>query len=414
MALPGRQRRSSGGGALDYRQTVQDFSRSLALVVQEPELRELVAGWMADACGAGSTVLIFRGNQTGSFRLVASRGLGIRTSPIAKGLCFSDEGSLARWLQVNEQPLVFSKRPGMLDLLTESERDAVDELGLTACFPMVVANRLTGFVLVGGVDAAGAEPEFTDSRMELVAALTSHAALAFENAALAREHQLGLNRVYRAERLATAGELAAGTAHEIRNPLYAVRLTLEHVQNDYPVGSAKRQLVDDGLVEMNRIDQIASGLLSFGRPAEARFAMTDLVHVVQRSLRLVGAAAGKQDVAIESELPESLTLRLDRSLMTQLLVNLYLNALHAMPDGGTLRVKVERFEDAGAEIRVEDDGCGIAPEDMSRVFDAFYTTRSDGTGLGLSICHNIVKAHAGEIKIQSTPGKGTTVSVCLA
>ncbi|MGD2153224.1 MAG: ATP-binding protein, partial [Gemmatimonadales bacterium] len=127
---------------------------------------------------------------------------------------------------------------------------------------------------------------------------------------------------------------------------------------------------------------------------------------------LIDARARRSGVTVKVDGPESLSLAADGNLIKQVVLNVMMNALQAMPDGGTLSIAVERVGGA-AEIRVADSGCGIAVEDRERIFDPFFTTKKEGTGLGLSVCYGIVQRHGGEIEVDSEIGVGSTVRIRL-
>lgn len=380
----------------------------MTLIVDERELHEAVAATLRQVFGLGRVTFFLRDGDGTPFRVVSSRGVDDEQARTAE---FAADGRLARWLRVNEAPLVLEESPGIVAFLDEAERRTLERLGAAACFPLVAMNRLTGFLAVGPTDAA-AGFGLSAAERELLSALAGQATLAIENAALLREQKARLKRMYRAERLATAGELAAGAAHEIRNPLTAIRSVIQYLRTDYPAGSERAGLIDEVLAEVDRIDGIVEGLLSFARPAEARFERVDLVELLRHGIALVSARARAQRVATELALPDSLQVHADPNLLKQLLLNVFLNALQAMPGGGVLRLAAD-LRGGIAEIRATDTGCGIAPEHVERIFDPFFTTKRDGTGLGLSTSYGIVERHGGELEVESAVGRGTTIRIRL-
>ncbi|HEX2188888.1 MAG TPA: ATP-binding protein [Longimicrobiaceae bacterium] len=387
----------------DHLQTLHEFTRFLTLTADQEELFQGVAARLCDTFGLEGVAVFLRDGDGASFRAVAARGTA------AQDAVFPAEGKLARWLRVNEAPLFTGESPGVMEFLDEAERRALAALGAAACVPLVAVNRLTGFLTLGR--SRGGRPLDPASR-ELLLALAGQAALAFENAALAREGRARLKRMYRAERLATAGELAAGAAHEIRNPLAAIRSAIQYLRGDYAEGSDRASLVDDLLSEVDRIDGIVEGLLSFARPPVSLPEPVELPELLGQSVGLVAARARGQRVSVALDVPPVLSLHADPNQLKQVLLNVFLNALQAMPDGGELRVSAAPRGRA-VELRVADTGPGIAPEHLDRVFDPFFTTRPEGTGLGLSICYGIVERHGGEMEVRSEPGSGTEVVVRL-
>jgi len=249
--------------------------------------------------------------------------------------------------------------------------------------------------------------------------LASQASLAFENAALYRSQTERLNRLHRAERLAAVGQLAAGLAHEIRNPLTAIRSTMQYLLQGLTPGEARHQLVEELLSEVDRINSTLGGLLSLSRSGELRLIEIDLLVPLSLSLRLVQARADEQQVRLEPSLGrEPLRVLGDTNQLKQVFLNLLLNALQSMPEGGRIAVTASPSGPAtGAarwgQVRIVDTGQGIPSDQLRQVFDPFFTTKRDGTGLGLAICHGIIEQHQGEIRLESEEGRGTTAFVRL-
>jgi two-component system sensor histidine kinase HydH len=210
-------------------------------------------------------------------------------------------------------------------------------------------------------------------------------------------------KVRRSEKLAAVGKLAAGVAHEIRNPLSSIRgfaQFLRHALADRP---KDREYAEIMVKEVDRMNRVVTDLLTFARPLEAELAPTDLQELLEHVLRLVNADAQGRGVEIHKNISENLpAIDLDANQVTQCLLNLTLNALQALDAGGSIEVGATMAADySKLLIWVEDDGSGIPAVDLDKVFDPFFTTREQGTGLGLAIVHTIVENHNGEIRVQS-------------
>ena len=234
-----------------------------------------------------------------------------------------------------------------------------------------------------------------------------------------REQRDRLRRLYRAERLAAAGQLAAGVAHEIRNPLTSIRSTIQYLVPSFAAEPEKQELMGELLSEVDRINRIVNDLLSLARPSEFCAAEVELPELLEQSVLLVRTQADKQGVTIESTgSAPGLVVSADPNQLKQVFLNVLLNALQAMPDGGRLSVKLDRrpTDALGREwvhVVVADTGTGIPGEFLDKIFDPFFTLKREGTGLGLSISYNIVQQHEGEMEVQSQPGEGTTVNIRL-
>ena len=214
-------------------------------------------------------------------------------------------------------------------------------------------------------------------------------------------------KVRRSEKLAAIGELAAGIAHEIRNPLSSIRgfaQFLKHALKDKP----QEQVYAETMVaEVDRINRVVTDLLTFARPMEAELAPTDITELIEHTLRLVKAEADSRNVAIETRISDVSLLPLDANQMTQALLNLVLNAMQAVNQGGRVEIGADLNADESClHIWVADNGSGVTPAQRDRIFEPFFTTREKGTGLGLAIVHKIVENHQGEIKVESPPPGG--------
>jgi two-component system sensor histidine kinase HydH len=221
--------------------------------------------------------------------------------------------------------------------------------------------------------------------------------------------------IARSQHLASVGRLAAGVAHEIRNPLSSIKGFATYFKERYQNAPEDQQTANIMIQEVDRLNRVVGQLLEFSRPVTVSPKPTSIKTLVEDSVKLVEGQAHEKQITIKiinSSMVEELNLDPDR--ISQVLLNLYLNAIESMPAGGLLRVTLSsRTENKALEIEVSDTGCGISREDLSRIFDPYFTTKSSGTGLGLAIAHNIIEALGGQINVQSRMGQGTTFRITL-
>jgi len=215
-------------------------------------------------------------------------------------------------------------------------------------------------------------------------------------------------KVKRSEKLAAIGELAAGVAHEIRNPLSSIRgfaQFLRHALKDKP---QEKEYAATMVAEVDRINRVVTDLLTFARPMEAEVVPTDITDLIEHTVRLVQADARSRDVKIRTRIADLSRLPLDPNQMTQALLNLLLNAIQAVDRNGRIEIGADLDADESCLLLwVADNGPGIPSDQKEKIFEPFFTTRKKGTGLGLAIVHKIVENHQGEIKIES-PAEGTS------
>ncbi|GAB4341180.1 MAG: hypothetical protein Kow0037_27610 [Calditrichia bacterium] len=214
------------------------------------------------------------------------------------------------------------------------------------------------------------------------------------------------------ERLAALGQLAAGIAHEIKNPLNAIHLTIQHLSGKLsgPEGEKLQPYLKSVQSEIQRLDKLVNNFLSFARGEELQLAMADVTACVQEVLQLYEREFKTQNIQLDLRSSENFSAKLDVERFKTVLNNIILNAIQAMPDGGTLSIEADPKR---RQIKIRDTGRGIKAEDLPHVFDLFYTTKSSGSGLGLPISYKIMQAHRGDIRIESEPGKGTEVTITL-
>ncbi|MBI3077571.1 MAG: HAMP domain-containing protein [Deltaproteobacteria bacterium] len=303
------------------------------------------------------------------------------------------------------------------DLTTQIEPQTTDELGELAChFNRMIASVREGHEqnrqLVERIQRLNEELQ------EKVEAATSE--LAARNAELHRTNQALFSiqrRVSQADRLALAGRLAATFAHEIGTPLHSLAGHLELLEKELSDGAVPHQRDRLGIVrsQIDRIVEAVNGLLSLSRPQEARLEALDLNRVVRETGALIQPALAARQISLQMELSSvPLPVYGDVHRLEQVFLNLMTNAVDAMQEGGRLIARTSGV-DATVVATVEDTGVGIAPEDLRRIFNPFFTTKEigRGTGLGLFVCEQILKEHQGKISVESEPGKGTRVIVSL-
>jgi len=223
-----------------------------------------------------------------------------------------------------------------------------------------------------------------------------------------------------AEHLATLGELAAGVAHEIRNPLAGIAGAIEIITKEFPKNHPDREVLEDLRQEVRRIEKTLNDLLVYARPKPPQFGRANLRETVARTLQLARQQTGNKKVDFSIQIPPSLPpFLVDSEQLHQVLLNLVLNGIQAIDLEGRISIEARMRDGDGLnrlgyiEISVTDTGMGIPPEHLERIFRPFYTTKRGGTGLGLSLCRRIIAAHGGTLNVESQLREGSCFTIRL-
>jgi len=396
--------------------TPNEFLKSLNLIVGLDQLLENFSAKLVEMLGANSLYLVL-------FEPITSRYVG----RMAKGdkpellgdFHFSRSDNLIKWLTVNRCVLDADQQTEVVRFLSAREVELLKKTRTRLVVPLIITNRLTGALFLGRkLDNS----EYSAPDIDTVSMLAAQTALAIEHALIYQFQEDRLKKLFHADKLATVGELAAGAAHEIRNPLTSIRSTVQFLQKDLP--NDKKQLVDGIIQEVDRIDQIIKGLLSLSKSTELRVGAVDLKDVLEQTLLLLEPQLRKLNIEVRKSFDQPiLPIRGDASQLKQVFLNILMNSVESLPERGSISVKIEdnvgqknlRGESDFVEVKIQDTGQGIPDKDLPRVFDPFFTTKEAGTGLGLSISYGIISKHGGEIQIESRieEPSGTMVTVKL-
>jgi len=221
----------------------------------------------------------------------------------------------------------------------------------------------------------------------------------------------------RMDRLSSLGQLSAGIAHEIRNPLASINFNVQFLARQLNPDDKTRKIIDDTLTGVERIKGLVKGMLDFCRPAPPILKSESINRAIEDAVSLLDSQFRKHDIRVEMALaPEAPDVVFDNQQIHQVFVNILLNAMQAMPQGGTVRVESRVEQDTKKprrrlSVTFSDSGTGIAKDDLPRIFDPFFTTKPEGTGLGLSIAHKILEQHRAVIECRSRVGQGTTFTL---
>lgn len=395
---------------------LSEFNRSLMLIVDKPLLIANFISKIKQISPVESIYVFLLDESTGKYKLQNPDD-----EEKKREMQLTGKDKVINWLSVNEKYLVLSHHPDIFQYFSEEERIILNDLKTELIYPLKVMNHISGTIFVGKKTNGSS---FTEQELSLFSLLFDQAAFAIEHASLYEIQTERVKKMYRTDRLATLGELAAGAAHEIRNPLTAIRSTIQYLSKDFAGDSVKSEMFTELITEVERINKIVQGLLSFAKPSELNITEVDVELLINQTLLLINNTLNKQAVDLQFEyFVDNTKIRGDAEQLKQVFLNILLNAIEIMsknPPGKprTLIISIEK----GAVINTysrylivsfEDTGKGISEEEIENVFDPFFTTKEEGTGLGLAISYGIINRHEGEIEVKSMPGKGTTFTLKL-
>lgn len=299
---------------------------------------------------------------------------------------------------------------------------------------LVVIPLFTKEKALGAIAADHTEPgrRLTQETLDSVMRFAQQAGLAIQNASMyqelkhfSRQMEERIQKttadlrkteaqLIRSEKLAALGQLAAGIAHEIRNPLTSINILIHSLRERLPSENSQQEDLKVIEEEIHRMNEIVDQFLRFAKPASPLLEKTDVLSIFEETLQLLRPQIEKQRIVVEKEFQALPMIQMDPEQMKQAMLNLLLNAIQAMPEGGQLTLKGQNSKEGQwIHLFIEDSGMGISLEDVDKLFDPFFSTKEGGIGLGLSITHRIIDQHHGKIEVKNAPEKGTIFTVWL-
>lgn len=395
-----------------------ELDRELGRTLSLGDLAQVLLGRLYGSGRVPACNLYLRDPDTGLYRLLQQRGPRadaqmetLSGEPFALGFQSGDRAYVR--IELDRVARMESpRRTRRLDPEDAATRlRTMDAMGSDLTLPFRSGDRILGWLNLR--DEAWSDG-FSRDEVRRLAATVDRAALVLENIRT-------VEKMKEQHRLAALGTMAAGLAHEIRNPLAGIKgaAQLLHSERD---PALVRDFLDVIVGETDRLNRVVSQFLDYARPFELRTAPTALAPLVQSTVDLVRRAELPPSLRIECSLdPELPQAEVDPDMIRQVLLNLVQNAVQMQPQGGRVAISTRsgRLRNRqgqalpAVELQVTDDGPGVAPQDMDKLFIPFFTTRSDGNGLGLALCRRLVEAHEGEIHVRSPPGQGATFLVRL-
>jgi signal transduction histidine kinase/uncharacterized protein YigA (DUF484 family) len=402
--------------------TLNKISQAVTSTLDLQETLTIITEHTTRLLGVAATSVVLYDENSKDLWFAAASGEG---SDFVLGMRLTIGQGIAGWVFQQGEPVLVPDTSKDTRWFGGFDRDSGFTTRSILCVPLLAKGQA-----IGAIEAINKESgPFDEEDLRLLTLMAAPAATAIENAKLYEALRQGMRKLEETQaqliqsaKLAAVGELAAGVAHEINNPLTSIigftRLLLDDLPPDHPM-RADLETIDR---EAARTRHIVRTLLDFARTGEPVLVPADLNALVDESIMLVCTRSALARISLEKDLSELPPVMLDINQIKQVLVNLLNNSVQAMSEGGCLKVvtslaerEIDHVPRLMAAVQVSDSGVGIPAENLGRIFDPFFTTKEvgQGTGLGLSVSYSIVEKHNGRIEVSSAPGKGSTFTVLL-
>jgi len=396
----------------DYRETLWKFSRVMVTILDLQSLARRVFETITQTMGVEKASLFLWNEGKGVYSLFESKNVNVTTTNPQ----LPKDDPLPRYLQkmgeiiIREELAKGANIPELKYIV-----NMMSLIGAEVSIPLISKGQLIGMFNLG---YKFNKDIYSHEDIELLSTLANQTAIAIENARLYEDLKRSKSYIRRADRLASLGTLTAGLAHEIRNPLVAIKTLTQLLPERLEDEEFRGQFLQIAAGEVDRIATLVEELLDLARPSDPKLDFENINTILDGMILLVSTETKKKQVDIlrsyASDLPP---VQIDREQIKQVFLNILLNAVEATSESGKITVKTRSFIKPGGEpyIQVEctDTGCGIPPEHIEQIFNPFFTTKSTGSGLGLSISHQIIQDHRGYIDVESQWGKGASFFINL-
>lgn len=406
-----------------YQETLKAASAGMSRIRNLPKLLELTARVVVSNVKVTHATIFLKDKNQPFFAVAASHGRSAK--PVVPGR-LEENNALIRWMEHFKEPMVYEE----LSLDIKKDPHAAEEppnaplgqvvremerLDAAVCVPSLMEEKLKGFLVLGRKLSGDM---YDQEDLDIFSTLASQSALAVENAEAYEEIRNTRNQLLLSERLATIGQFAANMAHEIKNPLQAILTFFEYLPERHNDSEFRDRFSNLAKSEIERISRLVKELATYTNPKPPKFQPVEIQQVLESVLELLYNDFLEQGIIVRRNYdPKEPMVEADRDQLTQVFLNLMMNAMEAMPMDGSREDLLEiivstRVEDVSVVIK--DAGVGIPESQIPTLFTpSFTSTKEKGTGLGLAIVHNIVTAHHGRITVRSQVGVGTSITVSI-
>ena len=389
----------------NYFHVFRDIIRAMHSTTSFQEVLQVVVTKSTDVLDAKGALLRILNKESNQFDVRAACGLGelyLSKGPVTTEKLLSDPSELHQVKIISD--IWHAPR-------VEYPQEAWDEgIRMIIDVPLAVTEQMIGLIRVYLPERRG----FSDDELDFIVTVAEQCACIIERVQLMENQQTQFDHLAsQMDKMSSLGRMAAGIAHEINNPLAGILLYSSNMSKKVPPGGALEEGLNIIVKETQRCKTIIQGLLEFARDREPQKVPANINDIMGSALGIVENEFRLRHVDIELDLAQDMVKTfLDENQIEQVFINLLLNALHAVEENGRVTVR-SAVESKQNKVRVEiaDNGCGIAADDIKKIYEPFYSTKANGTGLGLAVSYGIVKNHQGDIRVFSVPGKSTRFTI---
>ena len=397
-----------------YRQIIREFNKNLTFIPKEKDMLNQTINHLSNVMGVPRVCILLMDEMSGDYIVKMHSNLSQNELKLYN---IPMDSELVKWLIENKKAFLKTDI-GISSQSQEFERinKILEKLKISLCIPLIIENKLIGILLLGDKKSGDM---FSDVDIELLESLGNQLSLAISYKKIMR-------RIIQADKLIALGTLAAGLAHEMRNPLSSIQTFFQLFPIKYKDKEFREKFSKIASRDVDRINRIIEGMLAFAAPKPPQFFPLNLNEVVDETLVLLDTKIKRNNIKIVKNY-DNLPITLgDKEQLKQVFLNLFINAIQSMSDSNekilnivtTKEVEIITPLHSGMKkeyikVEIADNGCGIDKKFLNKIFDPFFTTKSNGTGLGLSIVERIIQEHNGFIEVNSQVGEGTVFYVYL-
>ncbi|HUT85182.1 MAG TPA: ATP-binding protein [Thermodesulfobacteriota bacterium] len=391
-----------------YQKTLSDLSRVMVSILDLKLLSQKIIDTLTQEIEIEGASLFIMDEEKGYYYPIVCTGSGCDE---IKKIFLRKEEPFCVWVKKKNDIIIKEELRGNEKIYLER----LEKMQAEATIPLLWKNELVGIL---NLSHKISRDMYNREDLDLLKTLANQATIAIENAKMYDALKKTKSRMQRADRLASLGTLTAGLAHEIRNPLVAVKTFLQLLPEKYDDDEFRNYFLSVASGEVDRISSLVTELLDFARPSEPQLREENINEILDKMVTLVTTETKKKNLKITRNLGEHLPfIQVDKDQIKQVFLNILLNAVQATPENGEITIVTRSFAKSPGEtflqIEVKDTGPGIPAQELELIFTPFYTTKTQGSGLGLSITHQIVEEHHGYIEVDSQVGSGTSFTINL-